>query len=503
MIAQRADSLAIKAAGGAAWTIATGVGSRALGLVGTLALTYFIARDELGEVSDAAVAVLLANQFSTAGVGQYYISRRSTRIDVAWHATVAHFALGIVALGAVMALGHPLAHWLKAPTLDRFLPGLALAGLIDRASYMPERVLAREMRFRLASLARTAGELSYTCVSVALAALGFGGMSVVAANVVRSSVRLGAMSASVPRASWLTPSRLSMTTVREMLRFGLPMSVGTAAGFASRKVDNAIVSGLFGVDVVSAYNLAYNVADVPAAQVGEQIGDVLFPSFANLSGPRRRAALLRSTGLLALVTFPLAVGLGAVATTTVRTLLRPEWHDVGPMLGILSVLSVVRPVGWIISSYNLAQDRPRIDASLELLKLAALVTLLLTLGRMGPLWACSAVGLAFGLHTLASMVVVQVLDGVHVTAFVARCIPPLVACLPMIAAVLAAQHFCGPFAWRVRGAELLVEIVAGGAAYVACVPFVARSTVEDMMTLARLTLRRTGPARTGEELSSG
>jgi hypothetical protein len=35
------------------------------------------------------------------------------------------------------------------------------------------------------------------------------------------------------------------------------------------------------------------------------------------------------------------------------------------------------------------------------------------------------------------------------------------------------------------------------------VPFVARSTVEDMMTLARLTLRRTGPARTGEELSSG
>jgi hypothetical protein len=55
-----------------------------------------------------------------------------------------------------------------------------------------------------------------------------------------------------------------------MVRFGLPMSLGNAAGFASRKIDNAIVSGLFGADVVGAYHLAYNMADVAAVQVGEQ-----------------------------------------------------------------------------------------------------------------------------------------------------------------------------------------------------------------------------------------
>ena len=225
-----------------------------------------------------------------------------------------------------------------------------------------------------------------------------------------------------------------------MVRFGLPMSVGNAAGFASRKVDNMIVSGLFGADLVGAYNLAYNVADVPAVQVGEQIGDVLFPSFASMDGARQRAALVRSTGLLALVTFPLAVGLGAVAPTAVQTLLPPEWSDVAPMLAVLSVLSVVRPVGWTIASYLLAQDRPRIDAALEVLKLASLVGLLLTLGRAGPLWACSAVGIAFALHALASMVVVQVMDGIRVTAFLRRTAPPLLACVPMVVAVLAARH---------------------------------------------------------------
>jgi lipopolysaccharide exporter len=498
-VSRKTPSLAVKAAGGAAWTIVTGIGARALGLVGTLTLTYFVARDELGQVSDAAVAVVLANQFSTLGVGQYYISRRSVDEGLAWHATIAHLALGLVALAAVLAFGHSLGVWMKAPAIERFLPGLALSGLLDRISYMPERVLARKMRFRAVGICRTAGELSYTVVSVALAAFGMGGMSIVVANTARSAVRLATMCASVPRVTWLTPSSLSMATFREMVRFGLPMSIGNAAGFASRKVDNAIVSGLFGADIVGAYNLAYNVADVPAVQVGEQIGDVLFPSFANMDGPRRQAALLRSTGLLAILTFPLAVGLGAIAPTTVETLLKPEWRDVGPMLAILSVLSVVRPVGWTISSYLLAQDRPRIDAVLEVVKVAALVGLLLTLGRQGPLWACSAVGFAFGLHALGSMLVVQVTDGIRITEFVRRSAPAMVACIPLVLAVLAVRHLMSHFAWSPRGGHLIVEILAGGAAYLAVAPIVARGTTRDVLGLVRLTwAHRAAAASSGE-----
>jgi O-antigen/teichoic acid export membrane protein len=114
------DSLAMKTVRGAAWTIATGAGARGLGLVGTLALTYFIARSELGEVSDAAVAVVLANQFSTLGVGQYYIATPHAGRDVAWHATVVHVLLGGAALAVVLGLQGPLALWMKAPSLGTF-----------------------------------------------------------------------------------------------------------------------------------------------------------------------------------------------------------------------------------------------------------------------------------------------------------------------------------------------------------------------------------------------
>lgn len=480
----------MKAVRGAAWTIGTGVGSRALGLVGTVLLTYFVARNELGEVSDAAVAVVLANQFSACGVGQYYISRASVGRAVAWHATLVHLLLGVAAMSAVLALGHPLGVWMKAPTLVRFLPGLALSGLLERLAYMPERVLARNMRFRVISVCRTAAELTYTAASVALAALGQGGMSIVIANVARSAVRFLAMAASVPRADWLQPSRLSLPIIREMFRFGVPTSVGTAAGFASRRVDNAIVSGLFGADIVSAYNLAYNLADVPAVQVGEQIGDVLLPSFSAMSLEEKKTALVRSTGLLALVTFPLAVGLGTIAPTLVDTVLKPDWHDVGPMLALLSVLSVVRPLGWTISSYLLALDRPRVDAVLEVGKLVSLVVLLLTMGRWGPLWTCVAVGVAFGLHTLASMWVVQAFDGISVARLAGRCAPPLLACVPMVVAVLAVRTALGGTATAVRGLGLVAEITTGALAYAASALVVARPLAYDVLDLLRRATQR-------------
>jgi PST family polysaccharide transporter len=220
---------------------------------------------------------------------------------------------------------------------------------------------------------------------------------------------------------------------------------------------------------------------------------VLLPSFARMTPEQRKAALVRSTGLLALVTFPLAVGLGAVARTLVEALLRPEWYDVGPMLALLSVLSVVRPVGWTISAYLLAQDRPGLDAALEGGKLAALVALLLTMGRPGPLSACAAVGVAFALHAVASMAVVEVLDGVTMSTLLGRCAPPLAACCAMFAVVVATREVLRRAAGAVGAAHpafvLAAQVGLGAATYVVAALILARSTSLDLYGLLQRAMR--------------
>src|SRR5262245_8218533 len=94
-IPARTMSLAQKAARGALWTVISSVGGRAVGVVGTLVLTRFLAPEVVGEVSAAAILCMTANWISIWGFGQYTVIKGATR-EVAWHATVFYIALGAI-----------------------------------------------------------------------------------------------------------------------------------------------------------------------------------------------------------------------------------------------------------------------------------------------------------------------------------------------------------------------------------------------------------------------
>jgi lipopolysaccharide exporter len=477
-------ALARETARGAILTIGSGIGARAVGLVSTLVLARFLAPSAYGEVTVAAVLVMTASQLSTLGFGQFLIANPKSPRSTAFHVTVFHVASGLITLGVLLGLGSALGTAFDAPGMTRFLPGLALAAALDRIGYVPERVLVRELRFGVLSVSRTVADLGYSAASITLAALGGGAAAIVVGNLVRSAVRAAFFVGNVDRRDWLEPSPLTRTETRALFAFGIPMAIGASASFAARRWDNLLVSHYFGPGPTGAYNLAYNLADVPAIQVGEQIGDVLLPSFARLEPSRRPPALLRSMALLGLVVFPLAVGLGAVAPTLVSVLFDERWRSIGPMLVLLSALSVTRPVGWTVASYLQASGRPVHILWLEVLKLVCLLGGIATLGRASPLFACGAVGLAFALHALASLWVIQRVEGVPLGRSIACLLPALGACIPLVAAVLGAR-----LAWEHAGAiprvvALLLEIAAGTAGYLLGAWFMARRASEDL--LARL-----------------
>ncbi|HEV8547658.1 MAG TPA: oligosaccharide flippase family protein [Polyangiaceae bacterium] len=474
--------LARDTARGALLTIGSGVGARAIGLLSTLVLARFLTPSEYGEVTVAAVLVMTASQLSTLGFGQFLIANPAAPRSTAFHVTVFHLVSGLLTLGALLLLGRRFGLAFDAPGMTRYLPGLVLAAALDRVGYVPERLLVRELRFGVLSLSRTVADLGYSLASIAFAALGGGAGAIVLGNLVRSAVRAASFVAAVKRREWLEPSPLTARETRALLAFGVPMALGASCSFAARRWDNLLVSHFFGPGPTGAYNLAYNLADVPAIQVGEQIGDVLLPSFARLEPSRRPAALLRSMALLGLVVFPLAVGLGAVAQPLVAVLFDERWRSIGPMLVLLSALSVTRPVGWTVASYLQACGQPVRIFGLEAFKLVCLLGGIVTFGRASPLLACVAVGLAFALHALASLWVIQRSDGVPLRRSIACLLPALLACVPLVAAVLlvrmACDHHVPPLV------ALVLEIVAGAAGYVAGAWFSAREASEDL--LARL-----------------
>jgi lipopolysaccharide exporter len=483
-------SLGIRAVRSAAWTILTGFGARGLGLVGTLWLTYYLTPDIQGAVTNAAIVANTAHQLSSFGVEVYIVGHPDEGRDVTWHATVFHMTLGLIAFAAVIVFSDRWGAIFNAPQMGKYVLGCTAAVLLERIGLMPERLLIRQLEFRTVSLARLTGELSYTVVSVGLAMLSFGGMAIVWANIARSGLRTLMYMRSVDFREWLTPARLSLAKYKKILSYSVPIAAGAVASYASRRWDNLTISTFFGEQVVGEYSLAYSLADVPATQVGEQIGDVLFPSFAKMEPEERKSALVRSTNLLSLIVFPLAVGLGAVGPVVAAALFRKEWAGVAPMLVVLSALSVVRPVGWTVQSYLQASKRPRASMILGICKVVFLLGCIAVSAVItkNPIWACVAVGVAFTLHSLASIAAVSILDKVSMRSILVGAALPLLATAPMALAILGTRALTG--AHLRPGLELVLEVAVGGVAYIVAALVIARGTSRDFLQLVKKAVAR-------------
>ncbi len=488
-------ALAQRAVLGALWNITTGVGARALTLIGTLLLTRYLAPSEYGEVMIASVVVLSAHMLASAGLGQYVVSKPAAGREVTFHATVLFTGLGLVALGLVIALGRPICAFFGAPSAARYLPGLALGTLIDRLVFLPDRILIRDMRFRASALTRSLGEVVFATSAVALAALGRGGEALVTATIARAAVKALVLVVLVDRREWLTPCRLRRDRTRDLLAFGIPIAVAQIADFGSRRWDNLIIANLYGPAVAGMYNLAYNLADIPATQIGETIGDVLVPSFAHMAPEKRRPSLQRALTLITVVVAPLAIGLGAVAPTVVHTFFDPRWDAVWPMLAVLSALSVARPVAWIVTPFLQVLDRPRAQMILEVTKAAGLLVAIALLGQLGPLWACVAVGVAFGANAVANVWVVAQMECVPMASFLVPLVRPVIACAPMVGAVIGARHLIAIAAPLPRGVGLAIETLVGAIVFVPSALLLAPDVARDLLSVLRrhLARRRGGP----------
>jgi len=486
-----AVSIATKAVRGAGWNLVAGVGTRVVALVGTLVLTRFIAPGEYGEIAAANITIITAMLLTDASVGQTILARQVAP-GVCFHAFVLHAVTGLVGLGAVFAVAGPIAAWLDAPGMIRYLPGFALALFIDRLSHVPGRVLVRELRFRTVAIGRGVGELVFTGVALALAPT-FQGDAIVIGNVVRFAVVAGVFFARADRRDWFVPQPLRWAVLRDLLGFGLPLSVGVAIDSLAINWDNMLVGRYFGSSTMGAYRLSRSLADTPITNFSEHLGDVLLPSFAKMSEERRRGALVRASAIMELMVFPLCVGLAAVAPTVVRVLLDPRWADIGPLLAVLSLASLARPTGWSIYSFLQAQQRSRQLMLISFFRLGATVLCLVTFGRISAIWACVAIGIS-RLATVGVSVFFAKREGVSGLPLLAGVLRVTAACVPMYLGVVLIRSVLERAGAGGTVLALLIEVLVGGVCFLPGALVFARPIVYDVVGLVREALARRSAA---------
>ncbi|MCG8420449.1 MAG: oligosaccharide flippase family protein [Proteobacteria bacterium] len=481
-------SIAKKAMRGALWTIGMGVGARAVGAIGTIIITRFIDPSVYGEVMAAWIVCTLGDVFSRFAVDQYLIVKQHDGDDVPFHATFYMFVLGIVGLTIAVLLTDILAPLLNAPNMGQYIPGCILAVAIRRMSYIPDRVLARDMHFRASAVSHALGEVFYVGVALTLAAYGWAGDAIVIGNIVQSCVVMAIMLVATSWRQWLKPYRINWKRTVDMFRFGTLLNLDNALYSLGRTIDNLMISSRFGPGAMALYQMGYNIADIPATQVGEHVSGVLLPSLAKIEPSRRIAVVVRSTTLLGLIIFPMAVGLAVVADPLIEVILPDKWQGVAPLLTILAILSVFRPLSWTLGQHLKVTERTGTMLFCEIIKVGLLLIGLSVLPT--PVLAAASVGVAFGAHSLSFAVAISRQDNVPIVRFLPGFVRPLLSCAVMAAAVLGVRYGLIALGVETAAIRLAVEIITGAVVYVPCAFIFTGSTARDFLSLLRKALGR-------------
>jgi PST family polysaccharide transporter len=482
-------SIARQAAHGVAWNMLLGVSSRVLQLVGTLILTRFIAPEAYGAVLGASIAVTSGAVLTSFAFGQYLIAKRAPP-EVASQAMVVHIGVGLVAMAVVYALRDAIGDLIDAPELGQYVLGYAIAHMLDRSRYVPERLLMRALRFRTIAAINGSGEIVFTACALATARM-WGPDAILFGVLVRSVWTCALFFRAAPRAEWMVRARLRAADVRDLFAYGLPIMISSISDRAASRWDNFIMSRLFDPGVMGRYNLSYSLAEMPVNNIAEQIGEVLMPSFSKMEDEARRRAMVRAAALMSLVVSPLGVGLGAVATTLVATFFDARWGStMGPMLAILSTITVFRPMSWSAIAYLQAVQQTRLIMYSSFLRAITVLALVAGCGYAGgPNWACVGAGIGYASNTVLTILAAGRVAHFSAGAYLIGVARPLLACAPMFVGVLGLARALSA-AGVPLPISLAAQVAAGAVVYVLFAFVFARRDVGELVRLGREAIRR-------------
>ncbi len=250
------------------------------------------------------------------------------------------------------------------------------------------------------------------------------------------------------------------------------------------------MSKLFGPAVMARYNLSYSLAEMPITNVAEHIGDVLMPTYSLMEESKRRPAVVRAAALMSLMISPLGVGLGAIAPMLVPAFFDARWASMAPMLMILSVMTVFRPMTWPAVAYLQAVSRTRLIMILAVIRGIIVLTLVGTMGLIGgPVWACAGACAGYVLHTLVTVIAAGRATGLPVISYLVGVARPLLACALMFLAVVAVGRESASLDLA-PVVVIVLQIVIGAAAYVLGAFSLAGSTTREFVRVARETISR-------------
>jgi O-antigen/teichoic acid export membrane protein len=269
--------------------------------------------------------------------------------------------------------------------------------------------------------------------------------------------------------------RLDWIKTRELLDYGMWVFFFGITVFVGYNGAGVIIGKIIGATALGYFQTAQRIPNIVVRQLGETIGGVAFPAYAELqsSVDSLRAAYQRIAGFTATLLIPAAVGIMCIGQDFIQIFLGPKWVPMIPALLILSMASLVGSILWTGRPVFMGGGRPQVAFHMQLMIAG---TVFLCIYPLSSRWGIIGASVAMVLSNASALVVWYVnmrrLVGVTWREIALLFTPPLIASIFMAGVlyglrVLTLPMLPGPRVWDILW--FLCMVLFGGAAYFALI----------------------------------
>ncbi|MBV6390760.1 MAG: hypothetical protein JNIBNLAF_02497 [Nitrosomonas europaea] len=305
-----------------------------IGFIGIMLIARLLTPEEIGIYSVASAVTGIAHMMRDFGVGSYLVQEQElTRERIQTALTVA--IMTSWAAGGILYLSSPWAAvFYNEPGLMDLIRIQCVNFLIMPFTAPVLSLLHRDMQFSVLYRINVACSVIQTIVSVSLAVLGYGYMSLAWASVANVMCLMLLVNAVRPHDAWIMPG---LKEWRRIASFGIQTSVAAIVTEIAMNMNDLILGRLLGFQAVALYSRAQGLIYLFHRDMMNAVRKVAFPAFAQAVRENRDLlkAYLLSVNYITVFAWPFYAFLGLYADSIVRLMFGDQWDASIPLVRIL------------------------------------------------------------------------------------------------------------------------------------------------------------------------
>ena len=143
---------------------------------------------------------------------------------------------------------------------------------------------------------------------------------------------------------WKPSFVLDIKDCKEFFSFGIYQLLSRLVNRLGSNIDMLLIGRFIGMEALGLYNLVYQIVTIPVLKLNPIITRVAFPVFAKDKNNNQalETGYLHMTQLLAIVSFPLLLGLYSVSDLVIPLFFGEQWIEAIPILQIMIIVGILR-----------------------------------------------------------------------------------------------------------------------------------------------------------------